>query len=156
MPSDVRRTSTVYARVQTTLLCAFAMIFFFDNTQPLFAVAETRLLGDVLCAVGVGLLFAALTSIRRAVQIAPEPRPGARLITSGVYGWLRHPIYTAIVLLVVGLFLRKRTAAIGIVAVGVIIFLAAKVKFEERLLAATYAEYLDYKRRTWGIVPGFR
>ncbi len=46
------------------------------------------------------------------IQIAPEPRADGQLVTRGVYSRLRHPIYTAIVILVIGLFLGKRSASL--------------------------------------------
>jgi protein-S-isoprenylcysteine O-methyltransferase Ste14 len=101
-------------------------------------------------------MFSALASIRGAVQIAPEPRADAQLVTSGIYRRLRHPIYSAILLLVVGLFLRKPTVAVGAAAALVIAFLLMKVRVEEKLLLARYPEYADYKRRTWGLMPWLR
>jgi len=102
---------------------------------------------------GLILLLLAFGPIRRAIQIAPEPQACATLVTRGVYKRFRHPIYTSIVMLVGGLFLRKPTIVVGIAAAVVIVFLVTKVQFEERLLLAHYPEYSEYKSRTWGIVP---
>jgi len=148
--------SRQYADAQSVLLCAFAATFFLSAGPALLPPTPFRAMGAVLCGAGLIIMFAALTSIGAAVQIAPEPRAGARLATTGIYRYLRHPIYTAIVLLVAGLFLRKPTIAVAIAASAVIGFLLIKVRFEERLLLARYPEYVEYKRRTWGIVPGFR
>ena len=134
----------------------FAAIYFLSTGPILLQPGLLNLLGACLCAGGVLLMFAAFASIRGAVQITPEPRRGATLATTGVYGYLRHPIYTAILVLVAGRFLRKPTAAIGGAAALVSAFLLAKVRVEERLLHARYPEYIDYKQRTWGIIPGFR
>jgi len=88
------------------------------------------------------------------IQVAPEPRAGGHLVTSGIYTYLRHPIYTAILILVAGLFLRKPTAFMGLVSAITIIFFLLKVRVEEKLLLARYPEYGEYKRRAWGIIPG--
>ena len=58
-----------------------------------------------------------------------------------MYSRFRHPIYTAILLLVIGLFLRKPTLLVAIGSVAVVIFLAVKVRFEEQLLVARYPDY---------------
>ena len=34
------------------------------------------------------------------------------------------------------------------------VLLLAKARFEERLLLARYPEYAEYRRRTWGVIPG--
>ena len=101
-------------------------------------------------------MFSALFSLRRAVQIAPAPRPDAELVTSGIYTRLRHPIYTAIVILVAGLFLRRPTILVAIAGAVVVAFLAVKVRFEEKLLVARYPAYVGYMRRTWGLIPWWR
>src|SRR5438094_6640766 len=155
MHRDPNRASGAYGIVQTALLCVFAAIFFL-SAGPARPPGGVSAIGAVLCAGGVLLMFAAFASIRSAVQIAPEPRRDARLATTGVYRYLRHPIYTAIVVLVVGLFLRKPNVAIAVAAALVVAFLMIKVRFEEQLLLGRYPEYAEYKRRTWGIVPGLR
>jgi protein-S-isoprenylcysteine O-methyltransferase Ste14 len=112
--------------------------------------------GAVLCAVGLFIMLSAFVSIGGAIQIAPEPRPGGKLVTSGIYKVLRHPIYTAILIVVAGLFFRKPTVPIFVATSVVIAFLIVKSRFEEKLLLRRYPEYADYKRRTWGIAPQFR
>src|SRR5207249_2919216 len=64
---------------------------------------------------------------------------------------LRHPIYTAILLLAIGLFLRKPTATIAATGAAVVVFLMIKVRFEEQLLLARYPEYAGYRNRTWHV-----
>jgi protein-S-isoprenylcysteine O-methyltransferase Ste14 len=102
---------------------------------------------------GLVMMFSAFASIRDAVQIAPEPRPGCKLVTHGIYRTLRHPIYTSILIMVVGLFFRKPTPPVAIASAVVIAFLIVKSRFEEKLLLSRYPEYVAYKSRTWGIVP---
>jgi protein-S-isoprenylcysteine O-methyltransferase Ste14 len=147
--------SLQYRNAQTALLCAFAALFFLDNSASVEAM-QWPSLGAVLCMLGLVLMLAAFVSLRAVIQVAPEPKAGGRLVTSGPYRWLRHPIYTGMVLLFVGLFFRKPTAAIGIASVVVITFLIAKSRFEEELLQERYPDYLQYKMRSWGIIPGLR
>jgi protein-S-isoprenylcysteine O-methyltransferase Ste14 len=78
------------------------------------------------------------------------------LVSGGVYRRFRHPIYTAIVIVGIGLFLRKPTVAVAVAAAVVIAFLLVKVRFEEALLQARYPEYAEYRDRTWGLIPWFR
>jgi protein-S-isoprenylcysteine O-methyltransferase Ste14 len=150
------QTSRSYALAQTVLLCVFAGAFFLTAGPALFVSTASKVAGAVLCVIGLLLMFSALASIRGAVQIAPEPRADAQLVTSGIYRRLRHPIYSAILLLVVGLFLRKPTVAVGVAAAVIIAFLLMKVRVEEKLLLARYPQYADYKRHSWGLMPWLR
>ncbi len=154
MKENGYRKNVAYAFVQTLLLCIFAgAMFFGPKVWLLPSNAALTIAGDVLCAAGLALLLAALVQIGRALQIAPQPRADATLVTSGVYAWFRHPMYTAILSAIAGLFLREPTVAVGIAGAVAIAFLAIKTRYEERLLLARYPEYVRYKSRTWGIVP---
>jgi protein-S-isoprenylcysteine O-methyltransferase Ste14 len=150
------RKSTAYATIQIVLLCAFAITVFFGPTHLLFpSHGIPRAIGNALCVAGLVLMSLGFYSLGRAVQISPAPRPEAALVTKGVYRRFRHPLYTSIVAFLVGTFLRKPTLAIGIMAVVVVSFLMVKARFEERLLAARYSNYEEYKKRTWGVLLSF-
>jgi len=153
LAKDTHRTSRNYAIMQTVLLCAFAGGFILDDGRRLLTGGMPGAVGAVLCASGLLLMLLAFISIGGVIQIAPEPRADGQLVTRGVYSRLRHPIYTAIVILVVGLFLRKPTVLVAIGAAVVVAFLIVKVRFEEQLLLRRYSDYAEYRRRTWGIVP---
>ena len=152
MTDNTHQMSKTYGTMQTVLLCAFAVAFLVDGPW-LLAPGLPNTVGSVLCAIGLALLLSAILSLRRVIQIEPEPKAEGQLVTRGVYRWLRHPIYTAIVILVIGLFLRKPTALVAIAGAIVVIFLIVKVRFEERLLRARYPDYAAYQSRTWGIIP---
>lgn len=148
------RASRTYALAQSGLLIAFTLVFFLDRRPLLLPPGGVApWLGTVLCAGGLVLLLFALRSPGGVIQIEPAPRAGAPLVTSGVYAHFRHPIYTGIVALVIGLFLRKPTALVGLSALAVIGFLVLKVRLEERLLLARHPQYQDYRGRTWGLLP---
>ena len=83
----------------------------------------------------------------------PEPKAGASLVTTGIYRWFRHPIYTGMLLAVVGLFLCKPTPRVAAVSAVVVGFLVVKVRFEEQLLLARYPDYAEYRKRSWGLIP---
>jgi len=112
--------------------------------------------GNALCGVGILLVILAFASLRGAIQIAPEPKRGAQLVASGVYKYMRHPIYTGIIFCVIGLFLRQPSIWVAVATALVVIFLFFKARFEEKLLLAAYPGYADYRRRTWGLFPGLR
>lgn len=152
--ANTSRTSRRYGIAQSVVFCAFAAAVLFGPGPLIFAPGhDGRWAGGVLCLAGIALLLTAIRSIGRSIQIAPEPRADAALATHGPYRWFRHPIYTAIIAIVVGLFLRRPTVTAAIAAAVTTAFLVVKVRFEERLLLARYPEYADYRRRTMGVIP---
>ena len=151
------RANRVYGALQSTVFCGYAAVVLLDRTSPLVSVsAGLRWTGDAVAAAGIVLMLVAIRTIGSSIQIAPAPKATATLRTHGVYGWLRHPIYTGIIAVVVGLFLRQPTPLVAAATGAVLVFLVVKSRFEERLLLRRYSSYADYRQRTWGLLPFFR
>ena len=134
--------------VQTVLLAAFAGTVLLDRSPNLFDDPFLTVVGQVVALAGVVLIFVAINTMGKAVQVDAAPKEGAGLVTRGVYARLRHPIYTGIAVVVVGFVLRGITLAGLVVGVAALIFLWFKSRYEEKLLAARYPEYEAYKRTT--------
>lgn len=107
-------------------------------------------------AFGSGLLlfFWALASLGgRNFTIMPEPRAGNTISQRGIYRWLRHPMYTAVIVcgsaLAFGAPSRIRWIAWAVCIAALII----KVAHEERALAMRHPDYLERMRATWRLVP---
>jgi protein-S-isoprenylcysteine O-methyltransferase Ste14 len=156
LATNFSRTSAIYAAIQAALLIAFSAAYFLDTSQTLFQSRAARITGGLLCLLGGLLMLAAFIVIRRSIQIEPAPRADAELVTHGIYGWFRHPIYTALLLLVLGLFLRRPTLLVAISSGLVIAYLLIKVRIEERMLLAHYPDYAAYRKRTFGLLPWLR
>ena len=86
-------------------------------------------------------------------NIRPEPKAGARLVSSGIYRWIRHPMYAAVLLAMLGALLtdpRPWRVLAWLALLGVLI---AKLQREERYLRQRFAEYATYRNRTWRLIP---
>jgi protein-S-isoprenylcysteine O-methyltransferase Ste14 len=144
--------SDTYALAQTLLLTTFGAVFFFVP-GPLLFVSRTALrAGTVACVAALVLLLVSIVTLRRVIQVAPAPKAGGHLVEAGVYRWLRHPIYTAMVALLAGLWLRRPTLATAAAAAIVMVFLVVKSRYEESLLLTAYPDYAAYRARTCGVL----
>ncbi len=142
------RASRTYVAIQFVLLFAFAAIVLWNPGVPLLVSPAAAMAGIVIGVAGLAVIAAGFLALGRNLQVAPHTKPGARLVQSGIYRALRHPIYTGIALCVVGLWLREPTPAAGIAGIVVIAFLGMKRRLEERFLLAAYPEYAEYRKRT--------
>jgi protein-S-isoprenylcysteine O-methyltransferase Ste14 len=80
-----------------------------------------------------------------------------QLIRTGPYRWVRHPIYSGIILAMIGTALNRRTVR-GVIAVVLLwVAFTLKSKIEERFMEATFGpEYDEYRRGTGALVPRWR
>ena len=111
---------------------------------------------SALAAIAAGgwLLLRGFVDLGESLTPMPRPRSDARLIESGVYRRLRHPIYAGLML--GGLGWAALTASLPAFLVGLLLalFLDAKARREEAWLLERYAGYADYRRRSKRFLPG--
>ena len=76
------------------------------------------------------------------------------LITTGVYGYVRHPIYTGVLLMALGSGLSAGTILAFLPFLALLFFFWFKSKGEEELLTEHFPrEYPAYKRRVKALIP---
>lgn len=110
-------------------------------------------IGSITC------LYAAWTGLSAVVRLGrnrtplPAPRPGSTLVITGIYGRIRHPLYAAMMAMGIGwACFWSSGIALGL-ALGFIVFLHAKARFEEGLLRVRFETYPDYAARVPRYVP---
>lgn len=115
--------------------------------------AAGRLGGAVLFAAGVLLYRTGVAALGDALSPFVMPHPAGRLVTTGLYGWLRHPIYLGQVLIAVGapLTLGCRWALVGSAIAAAVV--GVRIAREEAALQRVYPEYAQYAGRAKRVVP---
>lgn len=111
--------------------------------------------GFALMAVAVLLGIVASTSLGRNLTPYPKPVVAGQMVEHGPYRVVRHPIYTAVVIGMLGVAIRAGTWPAVLLAIGLVPFFYAKSSFEERHLAEQYPEYGAYRERVPArLIPG--
>jgi protein-S-isoprenylcysteine O-methyltransferase Ste14 len=113
------------------------------------AWAAVQLLGGALA------LWAIAAMRRSRLRIRPEPSPEAQLVTEGPYRRVRHPMYTALLLVCWPPALAAFRWDSLLVAALLTLALVAKLRYEERLLVGRFPGYAEYRRRSAALLPGF-
>ena len=137
--------SIVIVALQLTLIVAIA--------APFDTVAWS-LPATALVAAGIAVGAWALTANRPGnFNIRPDVKPGGRHVTHGPYACVRHPMYLAVMLAMLGFCAGYGTLWrwAALVALGVV--LAIKMGIEESQMAARHPGYAEYARSTKRIVP---
>ena len=110
-------------------------------------------LGVGLCLAGFGFAFWARLHIGRNWGMPMSLRQGHELVTSGPYAYVRHPIYTGIMLAMIGSALTVRMLWLFLFPLYFIYFLFS-ARAEEKMMLAQFPDaYPAYRRRTKMLIP---
>ncbi len=111
------------------------------------------IIGIILLAAGGMMSLSGIVNLGNNITPFPKPRSDTKLITSGVYSYIRHPIYSGLVFGIMGWSLVIGSIPGMILSVVFFIFFDQKTRHEERWLTERFPEYEDYKRRVRKLVP---
>lgn len=140
-------------------LVLFALIFF----SP-FVLKESRQwpdpwgmisfgLGLILILAGGLVAFAGVISLGSNLTAVPYPKEDARLVESGAFRLVRHPIYSGLILGSFGWGFLFQSWLTLLLALGLFIFFDIKSRREERWLSQKYANYAEYQARVRKLIP---
>jgi len=99
-------------------------------------------------------IWALLAFQMKNFSVFPEPVTDGQLIKRGPYRFLRHPMYSAVLLACVGACLIHASPIKVIWLLALLSVLIAKINREESLLLVQYSEYAEYRTQTSALVPG--
>jgi protein-S-isoprenylcysteine O-methyltransferase Ste14 len=142
------------------------IVFVWFVRRPMFTplagtgkVSEILLAGVAVAASlsSVWMMFAAIRVLGRQWSLTARVLEGHKLITTGPYGLVRHPIYTALLSMILATGLAQSPwlallIAIPVYLVGTLI----RIRSEEKLLRETFgAEYEEFAQRVPALLPRF-
>jgi protein-S-isoprenylcysteine O-methyltransferase Ste14 len=105
-----------------------------------------------LIVIGAGMFAAGIGNFSMAATPVPTNRPVRALVTTGIHGWTRNPIYAGMLLVYLGIGMATRSAWILVLALPLIIairygVIAREEAYLERRFGKAYREYKARVRR---------
>ncbi len=147
---DVRGLSIGYVTLQALILILAPVEHGF---RKIHVSQLQQVLGWVLLLAGLAVALASYRSLGKNFRVYAAPRRSGTLVTSGIYGWLRHPMYTGVIILFAGyITLWGSLLSIPFWLAFSALYVIKTVK-EEAILASRFPEYEDYRARTWKFIP---
>lgn len=134
--------------IQFVLLIAVVLLPRTTPTLPRMAI------GVPIIAAGVALGLIAMLHLGSALTPTPVPIEGAGLRTGGAYRYVRHPIYSSILLMAIGYAIVMGSVWTWVGVAVLAVFFVVKSRWEDSLLAAEYGElWLEWSEGTGALVP---
>ena len=113
----------------------------------------TLVLAVTLFALAAAISLWGAVALGRNLTPFPKPDRNAVLVQQGIYGVVRHPLYTGVLLAALGWAVAWASGPALALAVALGVFLKAKADHEERWLRERFPEYADYARRVRQLIP---
>jgi protein-S-isoprenylcysteine O-methyltransferase Ste14 len=149
-------------KIQALLLVVLQFVLFALLAGALLLLPDgqvlwVRLLGGTLAF--LGLLVIAIGILTHfwinnsLVNVSPEPNGNNQLVAVGIYKYIRHPIYTGVILGGLGAALVHGHSVALLLALVIAGFFTYKSTFEERWLMQVYPAYAQYRTRAGRFWP---
>jgi len=144
------RTTSMQARLAaygtTFLVPVYTLLVphWLPDVAPLTRPAWVGAGGAVIWLVGCVFGVWGVWNLRYSFSIEPQARG---LVTSGPYRFARHPIYTAYLLQYAGVLLLAPSIGFCLLLGAWLLLAWTRIRFEERLLASVFPEYVPYRAR---------
>ncbi|GAP13300.1 putative protein-S-isoprenylcysteine methyltransferase [Longilinea arvoryzae] len=112
------------------------------------------LLGLALAIAGYGLYFWVIQANRFASRVI-EVSAGQKVIDSGPYAWVRHPMYLAILIFLIGTSFALASYWTLVPSLAMAPVLAVRAFDEEKTLRNELPGYVEYTQKVrWRLFPG--
>ena len=151
----IQKIDLLFVALQFLLFALFFInkrFFDFDRPNSLFVDIPAILI--MLC--GIIVIVMAIVNLNENLTPFPTPKENASLVMTGVYHYLRHPIYTGILLAMTGYTIYTLSVERLLFTIAMFVVFHYKSKLEEELLFEKFPHYEDYMARTGRFIPRFR
>ena len=120
-------------------------------TAPPYCLSPQLGIPQVL---GLGLLVWTWVNLHPGkFHIMPDPLKNTRIITTGPYRFIRHPMYLCLLLWMIPLLIAYFSVFRLIVMILFTANMVIKMFYEEHLLKKRYPEYADYMKKSKRLIP---
>ena len=159
-PTQVREN--VGSRLSYVVFTVAAYVMMFSRYVPRgwlrFPVLPNsfwlRVLGVAITAGGLGFAIWARAYLAGNWSSSVTVKVGHELVRAGPYRWVRHPIYSGMILAMMGTAIERRQVRAVIAFIFLYIGFAIKSQIEERAMRETLgAQYEEYSQDTGRILP---
>jgi len=141
------------------VLVSIQLVLFIVYTFPvawsLAFFSWFKTVGLVVAIIGFIVFALALLQLNKNLSPFPTPKDNSVLIQNGLYAWVRHPIYSGIIILFLGYGIYQDSLFKLVITFFLWVLFYFKSQYEELQLLRKFPEYAAYKKNTGRFIPNF-
>jgi protein-S-isoprenylcysteine O-methyltransferase Ste14 len=131
--------------LQFSLIAILAIVPIAD---PIWQFSAARNLAIAMYFSAILIFAFAAQALQPSLRINPIPKPGAPLITNGIYKYLRHPMYLAVMIIATGLLIQKIHLISMIIWIALAVNMFFKARYEDALLRDIHTSAKNYQEES--------
>lgn len=112
-------------------------------------------LGSMCEWLGILGILVSASNLRSSLTVMPLPKSDGKMIHQGLYQYVRHPMYSSVLLFALGVALNYSDLYKYFLVGSLLILFYFKSSYEESYLSKKYPGYADYARNTPRFLPHF-
>ena len=101
--------------------------------------------GGLIIIIAFIILLIAIKDLGRNLSPFPRPINNSNLVTSGIYRFMRHPMYYSLIFISFGVFITKLSIYYLFLSISLVLIIKSKIALEEQYLNNKFKNYLLYK-----------
>ena len=144
--------------LQGALLAGFAILPVYQ--LPELTIKSTQLLylswivASILSLSALIFIIKGLIDLGKNLTPLPYPIENGELVQTGIYGIVRHPLYSGLIFAALAWTIFQFSLSHLIATAILLIFFEIKSSREETWLSDKYPDYSDYRQRVTKLIPG--
>jgi len=140
--------------MKSKLLVFTQFFIIFLMSFPFGSVSDTLMFGLLVITFGGVVGFLALRVNRLGnFNVRPDIREDCTLITTGVYAYIRHPMYTSVLIMMLGIVVIYPINYEYVLYGALVTTLLIKLFYEESIWKCESEKYILYTKKTKRLIP---
>ena len=123
----------------------FFQLELLPNKQIIQVNTISYFLGILIIIIASIFILIAIKDLGRNLSPFPKPKANSNLVTTGIYRFMRHPMYYSLIIISFGVFLIKLSVYYLCLTISLSLLIKCKILLEEQYLKNKFKNYFLYK-----------
>jgi len=118
---------------------------FIPQKQIIQASPFSYFLGILIILIAFIVMLVSIKDLGKNLSPFPRPLNNSNLVTTGIYGFTRHPMYYSLIFISIGVCIIKLSIYYLFLTISLSLIIKFKIALEEKYLMNKFKNYLLYK-----------